>query len=217
MNIRLAIGAALLITANLSPLLAQNGHQKVTEGNLLFEEEKYNEANTKYRNALLDAPDSPVIHFNIGNVEYKKNNFEEALKAFEKSLYSDDLLMQSKSYYNIGNTHYKLNKFPESIQFYKKALQLNPNDEDAKYNLEYVRAKLKDQSEKQQQDQNQEQDPIKPSEYAKKVFGQAQALVAQRKYADAKQIIEDGLKVDKTVEAYRDFINRIDEILGMDE
>jgi len=49
-------------------------------------------------------------------------------------------------------------KLPESILAYKKALELNPEDEDAKYNLEYVRAKLKDNSEKQpQENQQQEQ------------------------------------------------------------
>jgi len=140
--------------------LAQTGHKMVNEGNKLFAEEKYDEANTKYRDAMLDAPDSPIIHFNIGDVQYKKHNYEEALKTYQKALSSDDITVQSKAYYNMGNTLYKLGKLPESILHYRKALELNPDDEDAKYNLEYVRAKLKDNSNKQQQ-QNPQQNQQK--------------------------------------------------------
>lgn len=137
---------------------AQSGHKQVTEGNKLYAEEKYDEANNKYRDALIESPESPIVNFNIGDVQYKKRNFEEAIKSYEKSTFSDNISLQSKTYYNIGNTLYKMAKLPESILAYKKALELNPEDEDAKYNLEYVRAKLKDNSEKQpQENQQQEQ------------------------------------------------------------
>ncbi|MCZ6821011.1 MAG: tetratricopeptide repeat protein [Calditrichaeota bacterium] len=63
--------------------------------------------------------------------------------------------LQAQSYYNLGNTHFRMGKLPVSILYYKKAIKLNPKDEDAKYNLEYVRAKLKDEANKQQQNQNQ--------------------------------------------------------------
>jgi len=136
---------------------AQSGHKKVADGNKLYAEEKYDEANNKYRDALIDSPESPIINFNIGDVQYKKRNFEEAVKSYEKSTSSDEIKVQSGSYYNIGNTFYKMGKLPESILAYKKALELNPEDEDAKYNLEYVRAKLKDNSEKQPQENQQQQ------------------------------------------------------------
>ncbi len=144
---------------------AQSGHKQVTEGNKLYAEEKYDEANNKYRDALIESPESPIVNFNIGDVQYKKRNFEEAIKSYEKSTFSDDISLQSKTYYNIGNTLYKMAKLPESILAYKKALELNPEDEDAKYNLEYVRAKLKDNSEKQpQENQQQNQDTEQNSE-----------------------------------------------------
>ena len=136
---------------------AQSGHKKVADGNKLYAEEKYDEANNKYRDALIDSPESPIINFNIGDVQYKKRNFEEAVKSYEKSTFSDEIKVQSGSYYNLGNTFYKMGKLPESILAYKKALELNPEDEDAKYNLEYVRAKLKDNSEKQPQENQQQQ------------------------------------------------------------
>lgn len=143
-------------------LLAQPGRKQLIEGNKLYEEQKYDEANNKYRDALVNNPENPIINFNIGDAQYKKKQYEEALKAYEKSLSVDDVLTQSKAYYNMGNALYRAGNLPESILAYTQALKLNPNDEDAKYNLEFVRAKLKDQAQKQpqsnQQQQQQQQD-----------------------------------------------------------
>ena len=136
---------------------AQSDRDKVAEGNQLFSEEKYDEANNKYQDALLDNPTSPEIQFNVGNVLYKKNDHEKALESYQKSLDSDDALFQSQSYYNIGNTLYKSGKLPESILAYEQALKLNPDDMDAKYNLEFVRNQMKQNAQPQQQDQQQQQ------------------------------------------------------------
>jgi tetratricopeptide (TPR) repeat protein len=144
----------ILIPAVLS---AQAGRKKLQEGNTLFYEEKYDEANNMYQDALLDNPTSPSIQYNIGNVLYKKNNYEKALEAYQKSLDIDDAISQSKAYYNIGNSLYRAGKLPESILAYEQALKLNPEDEDAKYNLEFVRNKMKENAQPQQQDpQNQQ-------------------------------------------------------------
>lgn len=139
--------------------LAQDAHKQVAEGNKLYQEGKYDEANNRYRDALVASPESPIINFNIGNVLYKKRNYEESVNAYEKVLSAEDVKLQAQSYYNLGNTHFRMGKLPESILYYKKAIKLNPKDEDAKYNLEYVRAKLKDEANKQQhQNQNLNQD-----------------------------------------------------------
>ena len=79
-------------------LFSQAGRKQVLEGNQLFIEEKYDEANNKYRDALVNNPENPVIHFNIANAQYKKKKFEEAMKDYEKSLSIDDILAQAKSY-----------------------------------------------------------------------------------------------------------------------
>lgn len=151
-------------------LSAQAGRKKVKQGNVLFYEQKYDEALNKYRDALVDNPESPAIRFNIGDAQYEKKKYEEALAEFEKSLSTDDILFQSQSYYNMGNTFFRMNKLPESILAYTQALKLNPDDMDAKYNLEYVRRLLKDQAQKQpmdnqqQQQQQEQQEQTQPQE-----------------------------------------------------
>ena len=62
-----------------SSVYAQSAHKQTEEGNKLFSEEKYDEANNKYRDALLYSPESPIINFNIGDVQYKKRNYEVAV------------------------------------------------------------------------------------------------------------------------------------------
>lgn len=148
-------------------LWSQSGRGKVRKGNTLFKQEKYEAAANKYQDALLDNPNSLHIQFNMGDVEYKKKNYEKALEFYQKVLKTDDLQLQAKTYYNIGNTLYRMGKLPESILAYQEALKRNPNDQDAKYNLEFVRNKLKENAQpqsatppqSQQQKQQQESSP----------------------------------------------------------
>ena len=159
-----------IILLFLLPITAfsQSAREKVKQGNELFQQEKYDEAQNKYQDALLDNPASSEIQFNIGDIQYKKKKYEDALEAYFKSLDSKEIDLQANSYYNIGNTLYRSGKLAESIQAYKEALKLNPEDQDAKYNLEYVRNKLKQnasnqnqqnqQQQQQQQQKNQDQD-----------------------------------------------------------
>lgn len=151
----LIYGTAFII---LSPLFlyAQSGRKQVAEGNQLYSEEKFDEANNKYQDAMLEDPGSLPIQFNIGNVLYKKKNYEKSMDAYNKVLDTDDPLFQSQVYYNLGNALFRHGKLPESIVAYEQALKLNPNDLDAKYNLEFVRNQLKQNAQPQQQDSQQQ-------------------------------------------------------------
>ncbi len=109
-----------------------------------------------------------------------------------------------------------MNKLKESAAAYQQALRLNPGDEDAKYNLEYVRARLQ-QQEQQQQDKDQQKKKIEPSEYAKKLRQQAQELIEEYRYAEALKLMQDGLKRDETVAAYQSFIDRLNDVVEIEE
>jgi tetratricopeptide (TPR) repeat protein len=151
-------GSLILCAALLSQAFAQGaGRRQIAEGNKHYAENKFDEANDKYRDAEVANPESPIVHFNIGDALYKKRKYEEALQAYDKALRkSDDVKLQAQAYYNRGNTLFRLNKWPESILEYQQALKLNPNDNDAKYNLEYVRTKIKENAQKQPQNQSRE-------------------------------------------------------------
>jgi len=196
---------------NIAAFAQGAGRRQVAEGNKHYAENKFDEANDKYRDAEVANPEAPIVHFNIGDALYKKRKYEEALQAYQKALQkSDNPQLQAQAYYNSGNTYFRLNKWPESLQAYQEALKLNPNDQDAKYNLEYVRAKIKENAQKQPQDQP--QPPIIPSDYAKRLKAQAEALIAQRRYRAAHELMVKGLQTDKTAAAYQKFIDRLKKV-----
>ena len=138
-------------------LFGQSTRKKVESGNVLYYQEKYDEALNKYQDALIDNPESPEINFNVGNSQYKMKKYDESLKEYEKLLTVPDAMFQSKVYYNIGNTLFRSGKIAECILSYKKALELNPDDIDAKFNLEFARNFLKEHAEKEPMPQQQQQ------------------------------------------------------------
>ena len=75
--------------------------------------------------------------FVMANKLYQNEEYDEALKLYkeieENKVESDEL------FYNIGNTNYKLNKIAPAIYYYEKALILNPNNDDAKFNVGFAK------------------------------------------------------------------------------
>ena len=132
---------------------AQTDKSLIRQGNNDFKKGNFSEAEVKYRKSL-EKEYNTKAEFNLGDALYKQNNFEEAAKAFnnvtERKIASD---VEANSYYNLGNSLMAQEKYAEAFDAYKKSLKLNPEDEDARYNLEYARWKMI----KQQQQQNQQQ------------------------------------------------------------
>ncbi|MFH1854640.1 MAG: tetratricopeptide repeat protein [Candidatus Omnitrophota bacterium] len=149
--------------------------KKNKEGVKLYKEGRIDEALLKWRDAQIDSPDKEELHYNIGSALYRQKKYEDASGEYEKSLSSKDAEIHAKTYYNIGNSFYRMGKLPEAIEYYKKTLDINPDDEDAKYNIEFVRKKIKEnpQKEESQQSQPQEQNQ-KDKEEAKEERSQAQ-------------------------------------------
>ncbi|GEM_PF-391323 len=218
---------AVLLGTGLSFLLlgfgstrAQGIRSKVNKGNQFYQKKKYEQALSQYKDALLDDPLNEVALFNQADALYKMKKYDQAIENYQKVVGSKDLKLSAKAFYNIGNAYFKQNKLQESIKAYKKALELNPGDYETKFNLELARARLKELSKKQprnRKNQNKNQKPIKPSEWAKKLKEQAEQLVARKKYKDAYNLMMDGMKKDNTVRAFESFIRRIKDVVDIVE
>ena len=139
-----------------SLVFAKDAHQAVSQGNKLYKEDKLEQALKSYDEALKLKPDSAIVNFNRGDVYFKKGDFNSAVSDFEKALLSEDKLLESQASYNIGNSKYQLGKLKENtdlascakllgqaLDYYKRALDLNSQDEDAKFNHELVEEELK--------------------------------------------------------------------------
>jgi len=138
---------------------------------------KYQRALHQFQDLLLKKPNDPRLNFNAGDAAFQSGFYDRALKHFNSSLATEDLQLQERSFYNLGNTHYRLGEeekdpskrqgaWEEAVTSYESALKLNPNDADAKYNLELVKKKLEELKQQQQQqnkdgDKNDKQDKDK--------------------------------------------------------
>jgi Ca-activated chloride channel family protein len=144
-------------------LFAQKENALISKGNQLYKQKKFDESQQEYEKAVSQAPANSTANYNLGNVQFRKNNFTDASKSYTTSVeHATDKPVQEKGYYNKGVALIKQQKTDESIDAWKNALKLDPNDEDARENLEKALLEKKskqpkDQKNNQQQKQNQQQ------------------------------------------------------------
>ncbi len=144
---------------------AETLRARIHKGNTLYEQGVYDRALETYEDAQIDAPESPELLFNIGNVKYRQEDHENAIETYQKSFKTDDVRLEARAYYNTGNAKYRLGEktgniglWREAIEYYKRAIELDPDDEDAKYNLEFVERKIKDALSKQPEDRQKQEE-----------------------------------------------------------
>jgi Ca-activated chloride channel homolog len=164
-------GAAALVA--LSSIAWLDPHARTREGNRLFAAGKYDEAASTYNEQLVDHPDSSLLHFNLGDAQYKQGKYDEALAAFSEVHPSDDdRAATARAAYNTGNANYRLgeaiassdpkaalDRYAQALVAYRRAITAAPADVDAKLNYELVeqkRAELQKKLEEQQKQQQQQ-------------------------------------------------------------
>jgi len=123
----------------LCPRVFATAYGKVNSGNRAFKKGQYDKALEKYRDAQIADPGDEVINFDMGNALHKQGEFEKAQSEYEKVLSSKNPAISERTYYNLGNNSVMQRKTDEAIENYKKALDVNPNDINAKYNIEFLR------------------------------------------------------------------------------
>ena len=131
------------------------------EGGSLERRGKYEEAVRKYQDALVLEPDNVRIHYDLGRALYRMKKHPEAAAEFQLGLLSSARSLKARSLYNIGNCQFRQNGLDAAIASYTQALMLDPNDRQAKQNLEFC-WKMKDQPKQQKSDSTGTKPPQKP-------------------------------------------------------
>jgi len=121
----------------------------------------------KYNQAINYNNDFNIAKFNLANTLYSKGQFENSIDLLEEIISNENnQIKKSKAYYNKGknevelfNKSEKKNKeFLESAtNSFKQSLRNNPNDDDARFNLEKCLSMLKELEEQDQNKDNQEE------------------------------------------------------------
>ncbi len=150
------VGAVVLLSV-LSGLFGGKAHRKNLEGNREYEAKAYDEALAAYTEAQVPAPDAPELHYDLGNVLYRKGNFEGAENAYRRSLTTAPSGFAPDASYNLGNALYRAERYDEAVSAYRRTLEARPGDADARRNLELALRALEAQKQPQPQPQEQPQ------------------------------------------------------------
>jgi tetratricopeptide (TPR) repeat protein len=139
---------------------AQNDKALIKKGNEAYEKKEYDNAIKNYQQATVKNPENSTAQYNLGNALYKSNKTDEAVQAYDEALAkASSKADRSKSFYNKGVVLQNNKKIPECIEAYKNALKLNPQDEDARLNLQKALQQQKDQQKKDNKDKKEKKDP----------------------------------------------------------
>ena len=155
-KIKNAVALLFLMGCSFSSF-SQNAKSSIIQGNKDYKAKNYDAAENQYRDALKNSDSNVAANYNLGNALYRKNNTDEAVKYYDNAIENaHDNTVKQEAFYNKGVAYQSAKKLPECITAYKNALILNPNDEDARQNLQRA-LKEQEKQQKQQQSQNKNQ------------------------------------------------------------
>ena len=106
----------------------------------------------------------------------------------------------------------KEHKYKNAIESYKNALRNDPKDNQVRYNLALAK-KLNEQEERDSKD---DQNKLKPSEFAKKEKQSADKKAETGDFSNAYKIMEEALQKDSTVSYFDDYIKKLKELIILD-
>lgn len=150
-----ALGVLALVVTG----CGQSAEKLNNDGNTKFAEEAYLEALSAYQTAQFENPELAEPYYNAANALYRQGAFPEALTLMQEALrFAKDETLAESSFFNMGNSSFNSQDFESAIAAYSEALLRDPNDQDAKYNLELALQQLQQQQQQQQQEQQERQD-----------------------------------------------------------
>jgi Ca-activated chloride channel family protein len=170
---------------------SQQVDQDIKRGNDLYKQQQYQQAEAAYNEALAKDSSNTTAKFNRANAAYRLAKPDDAIKTFDElASNTQEGDQKATSYYNKGVVLSNQKMLEESIEAYKNSLRQNPNDKEARENLQKALIELKKktpppkkQNEKKKQQQNQKQQPKmnqKEAEQKLKLLEQKEKELQQR-------------------------------------
>ncbi len=127
------------------------------KGNKEYDAGHWTEAEKNYRKALSPREDQPEVLYNLGNVLQQRQQWNEALDTYGRSLeLARDKHLKSSIYHNRGNIYMQMKDYQKAVESYKNSLRLEPDNEQTRYNLALAMQYLKQQQKNQKNQQNQQ-------------------------------------------------------------
>ena len=203
----LALPACL--TAPFQPGVADGraGHELATQGDLEAAEDAY--VAGLARDGVPPDVQARLWH-NVALVRAQIERVAEADSAFVRALdLTASPARRARVAYDAGTAQLAGGDARRAAAHLRRALLLEPGDADARRNLEIALRRI--------QPPPGSPDTPEPSEFAKRLKEQADALIDERKYRDALDLMEDGRARDSTVAAFDDFVGRLGGVVQIEE
>lgn len=147
---------ALVLLAGVSTLLGGEAHRRTEKGNAAYLKGKNDAALEEYQKAQTVLPEAPQLHYDLGNVLYREENWAGAAEAYERALGAAGPDLAPRAAFNLGNALFQDGKYDDAVKAYTRALKVVPEDADAKRNLELALRAIQQQK-KQPKPQPQQQ------------------------------------------------------------
>lgn len=136
----------IVLLLNSVLIFGQEKDKNLYNGNQLFKEKKYADAEADFRvTESKKSPKKATAGYNLGNSVYRQNQQGEAqiryIQALEHAKTKEE---KHRIYHNLGNTFMLDKNYEAAAEAYKNALRNNPNDEETRYNYALAKRKKKD-------------------------------------------------------------------------
>lgn len=165
-RIHKAVPVLAVFALGSSAAFAQHPNAVLRQGVTAYKEGNFDLAIQKFKEAAKEKELKIIAGYNLGAAYYKKGMLDSAINVVQRvAVEDDDPTLQQMAWYNLGNAFLQQNNHAKAVDAYKKALKLNPNDENARYNLAYA---LRKQEQQQQKEKQKQQDSEQKENNAKK-------------------------------------------------
>jgi len=135
--------------------LERQARENVREGNKLYNQLKFGEAEIAYKKALSKNPNYPKASYNLGNAVYQQNRNKEAVAQFEiLEKTAPDKMSKAEAYHNMGNSFMKEKQYDKAVAAFKNSMRNNSKDEETRYNLAMAQELLEKQNQDNKDDKN---------------------------------------------------------------
>lgn len=154
---------SLLFSQQKSPKdLEREARKDVREGNELYNQQKFEEAEIVYKKALDKNPNYAKASYNLANTIYQQNKNKEAVFQYDLAdKIAPNRMSKAEIFHNIGNSFMKEKQYDKAVDAYKNSMRNNSKDDETRYNLALAQKLLKDQQNKDNKDNKDKKDDKK--------------------------------------------------------
>lgn len=126
--------------------LEREARENVREGNELYNQLKFKEAEIAYKKGLSKTPNYPTASYNLGNAIYQQERNKEAVSQFElvEKTFTEKI-SKAEAFHNMGNSFMKEKQYEKAVEAFKNSMRNNSKDDETRYNLAMAQELLKQQ------------------------------------------------------------------------